>query len=438
MTKIQLSGGKNLRKTSENYLDVLIFLIPALQFIRLKFIGVLSGSDIAIVVAFVTLLFNGRIRIKERRGRKFLILCSIWLLSQIITDLIRHTPFKDYARGWSAIGLTLMVFSAIFSLLYGNPRRITIYASGLVTGGLLACFINPNELLDSDFWKFGLCLPCTLLVLLIASRKDVRGHWPVLLTAGIGIFNVIMGSRGAGQICLAAALYMVLTRYLQRRVAEHQTVKGTTIVMVAGSVVVGMFGIYWVYQYAAKSGKLGENARTKYETQSSGKYGVLLGGRVEMLASVPAVIDSPIIGHGSFAKDPKYLIIMRQALAFMGYEGAEEGDAGELEEGAIPTHSHLMGAWVSAGILGALIWSWVWLLAGKMLLRTYPVGIKLFPLGSFAAIQLLWDIVFSPYGAQMRLITPFYVVIIINYLSIARPNSAKATPARAMKVLKAS
>jgi hypothetical protein len=419
------------------YIDVLIFLIPALQFVRIKFIGVLSGSDILLLVSFIGLFLGGKIRIKERIGRNFLIVCSLWLLSQIVTDVIRHTAFKDYARTWSAIGLTLMVFSVMFSLLYSNPRRITIYAWGLVVGGLLASFINPSELVQDDIWKFGLSLPVTLSVLLVASRNDVRGLWPILLTAAIGIFNFNMGFRNQGEILLGAAFYIVLTRFVEKRAREHRVLNKSTVIAIAGSVLIGMIGIYSVYQYAAKSGKLGEDARAKYESQSSGEYGVLLGGRVEMLASVPAVIDSPILGHGSFAKDPKYLIMEQQALALLGYESAGDLDPESFEEGDIPTHSHLMGAWVSAGIVGGLLWGWIWLLAAKTLLRTYPPGIKLLPLASYAAFQLLWDILFSPYGAQMRLITPFYVVIIMNYLGIARPGFAKAMPVRAPKLLKA-
>jgi hypothetical protein len=428
------------RNTSEGvgYIDALIFLIPALQFVRLKVIGVLSGSDIVILIAFVTLFLSRKIRIKDRIGRRCLILCSLWFLSQVATDFIRHTTFKDYARGWSAIGLTLIIFSLMFSLLNGRPRRITIYTWGLIAGGTLASFINPTELVQQDPWKFGLSLPVTLSILLIASRKDVRGLWPAFLTAGIGVVNFSLGYRNQGEICFGAAFYIVLTRFVEKRAHENRVLTKTAVVAITGSVVLGMIGIYSAYQYAAASGKLGEDAREKYEAQSSGKFGLLLGGRIELLASVPAVIDSPILGHGSFAKDPKYLIMEQQALALMGYKSAGDLDPEVFEEGVIPTHSHLMGAWVSAGILGALFWGWIWLLACKMLLRTYPAGIKLLPLAAYAAFELLWDILFSPYGAQMRLITPFYIVIVMNYLSISQLNLAKVTPGRAVKVLKAT
>ena len=80
---------------------------------------------------------------------------------------------------------------------------------------------------------------------------------------------------------------------------------------------------------------------------------------------------------------------------------------------------------VDAGVLGAIFWGWVCIQVCKMLLRTYPRGMKLLPLAAYAAFELLWDIPFSPYGAQMRIITPFYIIIVMNYLSVSNANSTK-------------
>jgi hypothetical protein len=433
MTNSAVIVKKARRKPSEaaSYLDFIVFLIPALQFVRLKVVGTLTGSDIVILLAFIVLFLSGEIRIKARIGRKFLILCSLWLLSQIVTDLIKHSAFADYARGWSAIGLTFIGFSVMFSLIYGSPRRITIYTLGMIAGGLLASFVNPSELAEYDIWKFGLALPVTLSVLLIASRKEVREFGAFFLTASIGIVHFLLGSRSIGEFCLGAAVYILVAGYLQRKGFANRTLKNGTIAAIAVLGFIGLMGTYMGYQYAVISGMLGDDARKKFEEQSSGDYGVLLGGRVEMLSSVPAIIDSPILGHGSFARDPKYLLAEQQALAMMGYKGAGKLDPDMLEEGLIPTHSHLLGSWVNAGILGGLIWAWVWLLACKMLLRVYPSGVKLLPLAAYAAFDLLWEILFSPYGLQARVITPFYAIIIMSFLGIAQSYSVKEKPARA-------
>jgi hypothetical protein len=405
--------------------SVLVFLIPSLQFIHIKFTGVLSGSDLLLLVAFIVLALSGRIRIRAPIGRRFLLLCTLWLLSQIVTDIVRHSSFADYARGWSNIGMTLMGFSVMFTLLYGYPRRIALYAWGMVLGSAMAYLINPSELVLIDPWKFGLSYPITLACLLIASRNDLPGYWPIIPTAFAGILNLGFDFRNAGGICMAAALYVMVVRYSQKKGAGHPQLSSRRVAALALLLVGGLIGIYWGYQYAVSAGLMGEEAREKYEDQSSGKYGTLLGGRVEMLSSIPAIIDSPILGHGSWAKDPKYVIIEQQALAMLGYTGAGKMDPEELREGVIPSHSHILGAWVDAGVLGAIFWGWVCIQVCKMLLRTYPRGMKLLPLAAYAAFELLWDIPFSPYGAQMRIITPFYIMIVMNYLSVSLANTTK-------------
>jgi hypothetical protein len=424
------AGATRMRKpsTGSSLIELLVFLIPFLQFIHIKLTGVLSGSDILILAAFIVLAFRGKIQIRAPIGRKFLILSSLWLLSQVVTDFVRHSPFADYARGWSGIGMTMAGFAVMFTLLYGHPRRIVLYAWGMATGSALAYFINPSDFAIKEPWKFGLSLPVTLAILLIASRNDVRGHWPITLTAFAGMLNLAMAFRSVGGICLAATLFVALIRYSQNKGIADRKLPARTVGALAASLALGLIGIYWVYHYAVTTGLMGPEAKEKYEEQSSGKYGTLLGGRSELLSSIPAIIDSPILGHGSWAKDPKYIIIEQQALAALGYKDAGDISPEELQEGLIPSHSHVLGAWVDAGVLGAIFWAWVWLLTCKALLRTYPQGMKLLPLAAYAAFQLLWDIPFSPYGAQMRIISPFYVVIVMNYLSVARPNPVKLVP----------
>ncbi len=417
--------------------DVLVFLIPCLQFIRINLVGVLNGADVMFLLTFIYLAFRGRIRIASRTGKTFVVLCSLWLLSQCVTDFVRHTAFADYARGWSNIGFTIVNFAAICTLLYGRPRRIVLYGWGLVAGELLRYWISPDVTAADHPWKFGFSYPVTLAVFLVASRKECRGHWPITLSAIIGVVNVFLGARSSGGLCLAAAVYLLVTRYLSRTTTASHKLKASTVALIAASLLAGVVGIFWTYQYAATSGILGEEARAKYEEQSSGKYGVLLGGRAELLASIPAVYNSPILGHGSWARDPTYIIIQRQALVMLGYSAdAIDVDPDEIAEGLIPAHSYLFQAWVDAGVLGAVFWACVWVMVLRVLMRTYPPGIVLPAAVPWMAFGLLWAILFSPYGATERIIAPYYIVIFMGYRNIASRKAAEAATGKAIGRLK--
>ncbi|MGB9152303.1 MAG: hypothetical protein WCD70_04360, partial [Alphaproteobacteria bacterium] len=374
------------------------------------------------------LAFRGKLRIATPIGKSIIILCLLWLASQCVTDSVRHSAFADYARGWSNIGMTVVNFAALCTLLYGRPRRLMLYGWGLVLGKVLAYFISPNIFAGEYPWKFGFAFPVTWAVFLFASREKCRGHWPITLSASIGIINVVAGARSLGGICLAAAIYLAITRHMRKKGAVSFTLKPRAMVMIAASIVISAAGVLWAYQYAAGSGILGWHAQEKYESQSSGQYGMLLGGRVEMLGYLPAIYDSPLLGHGSWAKDPTYLIAERQALALMGYNFAEDISPDDLEEGLIPTHSYIFGAWVDAGILGAIFWGWVWVLTARVLMRVYPATAVLLPFVAFIAFELLWDLLFSPYGAEWRIIVPFYIVILMTCSDMVPRNAARAAP----------
>jgi hypothetical protein len=371
-------------------------------------IGVLTGSDLLFLLTFLYLAGRMRIWPAIPRARTFIVLCLLWLASQILTDLVRHTTFDPIARSWSNISITLAAFISLITLLCGRPRRIVIYGWGCALGGIIVYFVRPNDFAAAEPWKFGIGLPVTLGVILIASRKECRGVLAIQLCTIIGVVNVFMGFRSMGEFCLAAALYLVIMRSVRNKKSNALTLPTGMKLVIVVSLLLSAGGLAWAYQYAAGHGMLGEEAESKFNVQSAGKYGFLLGGRTEMLGSIPAIYDSPIIGHGSQAADPKYLLIMQESLAVLGYDQAAEGFEQTAEEGrnAIPVHSYFFGAWVWAGLLGAVFWGWVWTLPVRTLIRVYPGTLYILPLVAFAAFELLWDIPFSPYGTYSRITAP--------------------------------
>ena len=174
------------------------------------------------------------------------------------------------------------------------------------------------------------------------------------------------------------------------------------------AVAVGGIGLAFVslYGHLASGGALGASAAQKYEVQAGGSLGLVARGRPEILVSSRAVADSPFLGHGSWAKDPKYLEMQ------IG-DGVHPSPS-TLAEGLIPTHSYLMGAWVEAGLLGVPVWIWTVFLAAGVLARLYRRDGLLVPLIAFAGLALTWNVFFSPYGSFERLIAPYYVLILIG------------------------
>ena len=140
------------RPGAYDQVDILVFLIPFLQFARLSVFGVLYGStigvlnatDILMMAVFCYLAVRGKLRVPMPAAKWSLILCAVWLASQCATDIVRRTAFMDYSRGWSNVGLTFAGLAVLWTLIYGQPRRIMLYGVGFVLGSLLVYFCQPH------------------------------------------------------------------------------------------------------------------------------------------------------------------------------------------------------------------------------------------------------------------------------------------------------
>jgi hypothetical protein len=398
--------------------DVACFLIPSLAFLYVHAGGVLYVTDLCLLAAFPFVVRRHRTWLEVRPIRTFLYLGLLWLAAQVVTDIIRHSPFEDYSRGWSKILLTLTHFATIALLIRQSQRRFILYGAGLVLGGVLTFFIAPSEAAEDYPWKFGLGLPITLLVCLVAAYR--RQFAAVMMLAAIGAVNLALGFRSMGAVCAAAAIYSYLQ--LSPRPADSRGKRRTVLTFAA--LAVGVWGVSAIYAYGAQSGWFGGVEREKYQLQSSGTAGVLLGGRSDFLASSVAIIDSPLLGHGSWAKDPIYKAIEVASLAELGYENLEE-----YEDDLIPSHSYLFGAWVESGIVGAVFWFWVLWFAARTLIRASGRE-PLFPFFAFIGMLLIWNVLFSPYGADGRFTATYFVYAMILFAlhsQAARPANSLAS-----------
>lgn len=377
--------------------DFFTFLVPALYFFRVEVGGVLFGTDLMLFAAFPIVLVRTVGRIKKKEVFCFVLLGLAWLLSQILTDIVRNTLPEDYVRGWSKILLTLTHFIVIWYLIRGSIRRFFLYGMGLAVGGLLTWFIAPSRYAASDPWKFGLALPISLLILLLMSSQPRKAIILAALLA-LAVVDLFANFRSLGLISFLTAVYSYFQIYAQSPRRRFGTLRKVAI---GSALIIGVSGFVELYIHSAQQGWLGEQAQSKYRDQS-GEAGLLLGGRSEILASAPAIADSPVLGYGSWAKDSRYGTILIERRAELGYKNLP------LEDDLIPTHSHLFGAWVEAGMAGAVFWIFVLILTIGALSRISGLE-PLSPVFIFIGILLCWDILFSPYGAERRFVTTYFI-----------------------------
>lgn len=400
-------------------LDFWAFILPAISFAEVTIVGRLFVTEV-LMLAMLPWLWSARDR--PPLPRWFVVLWAGWLLGQIVTDLVVGSTFEDFTRGWAAIVFTFTDFAAIL-VLAATPRRARLFALGAAAGGLLTYLIVPDIRTAVDPWKWAFAgvIGGALAVCLSGSVGARRPWLTVGAFAVFGVANIVFGFRSLGGIALLTAGYLAFQSLVIRREAAPRR----SLVSAAGALVmlaVLVVGVLQVYDIAASEGLLGATAQATYLSQS-GDLGVLVGGRSEVLVSIQAVIDSPILGHGSWAKDFAYIDLLIDRRASLEYVGA----ASFSDLGLIPTHSYLMGSWVWAGLLGGVFWLVIAAIALWMLANLYSSRMALAPLLVFSTWSLLWNIAFSPYSGLARLGTGFAVALCLLGLRLMRDKQSAGT-----------
>jgi len=411
-------------------LNLVIFLVPALMWLQFSVVGSLYGGDFLLAGLFFVLLCQRRsfAPLKAPLPKRFLTFGFIWLFGQVVTDIVRHTSAHDCARGWARIVITLLHFSVLYLLLHSKPQQIIIYGWGLVVGGVLTYFFHPFVFAGQYPWEFGWGFPVTLAVFLLTSGRTYRS---LLLPLGIAVVNLYLGFRSMSAVCFLASIYLfVRITSFKSETRRQAPLRAKQVVAALVLFAVGAWGLAAAYARAASSGLLGDQAQYKYEFQSGGEYGLLLGGRSEILLGFLAIYDSPVLGHGSWAKNPEYVAAYQEAMLLLGYDqssfqrGQGTGIDSEENDYLIVAHSHILGAWVEAGILGALLFLWLLVLAFRFLKRVFTARVRLAPFITFSAFWLIWNLCFEPYGGDKRFSVLYFAVVLISYMSLLSAHSA--------------
>lgn len=422
----RLSGGELTAR-------LLCFAIPVLIAVEVPGMGTIYLAELCLIGLLpILLVMRGKALLTGPLGL-ILTLGLVYFSAQVITDVLRETPFGDYARGWSRILFMLCSFVSCYLLTAGDRTRIIIYACGLVTGSTI--YLLAHNPLSSIGWKFGFAGPSTTLLLLsfmllplLRSPRSLVG--PMIMIA-LGAFSAFMDFRSWGGVLMVSAAFLSVPAILRLFGLRPKPLSYGRMILIGFLLLGTAFAALKLYGAAAESGLLGEKSRQKYETQSAlGDVGILLGGRNESLVTVQAIMDSPLIGHGSWAKDRYYAELRQLMLYKLGFANRFI----EPEDDLIPTHSHLLGAWVEAGLGGAIFWFGILCMIFAALRKLYASDNHMRPYLVFLMFLFIWDILFSPFGAQRRLTNGYLLVAMLYALRLGevawhgRSSAAAAAP----------
>lgn len=411
--------------------DALALAVGFATSFTVHLVGELPVAEAILVpVLPLLLVIHGR-RVMRPSLRPVLLLMGLWLFGQVITDVYRGTATAKWMRGDAQILFFAVDLLGLAILLGGNERRKAIFVFGLATGSIAMARFTPSAYALDYPWKFGYSAGTITLVLLASCyfygrRKYVAG---VLLILGIAAVNLLANYRSPvlGLLVAIVLVFPVIPERIGRMRILPRAGSTMRVVVLAGLAL----GAGWLagrlVDFVTSAGLISEDAQAKNQSQSKAG-GILLGGRPEIQVSIHAVMDSPILGHGSWPQDYKYIEMLFDIVAEYGDADAS-GIALETADGLIPAHSHIMAAWVWAGILGAAFWAYIFWFAIKGTIRVSNLRPPLAPLYAYLAIGLIWNILFSPFGLSMRILDAIAILIMCDLLepgTVVAPSRARS------------
>lgn len=387
--------------------QLFIFLAGFLVFFRLDLVGVLTFSEL-LTLGYV--LLNWRkvwdVLLADRLLKTVMTAWAAYLAMQMLSDMVNRTQPVDYYRGWARLAFFAVNTAALASVARGRADRIVAFFLGYALSLALASQRQMNEYLLE--WKFGYGPALTLAVTVAAGLLpyDHRNRTGGLLLTCIGILNLFNGARSLGGLCLFVGGLSFFSGYFRDNLRN----RGLLSVRFILPVVISVCAIYALYTHGASTGMLGEKTREKYEKQTRGGRNVVSGGRMEYTIAIPAIIESPVLGYGSWARN---LDFVKKYIQINGMDPDSYDAQFLLDLGTIPTHSHILGSWAEAGVAGGVFWLLVLYMAGAAffrILRSPDIPCRLFCL--FAIAWFAWDIVFSPFGLERRVTDPALIVLV--------------------------
>jgi hypothetical protein len=411
-------GGGGGFHSSDRFFDLLSFFLPIGMVFELHVVGRLFLTEVVLLCLMPLLLLDLEAIFQDTLVRWLLLLAAVWLGFQVVTDILRSTPFEDYSRGWSRVVFLVVNFLTIFWLVAYREKRIWLISVGYIAAALVAEIFKPPDFGEFN-WKFFWGFPVTIFFTLVAAYAKRPSTKSAILLV-VAVLNFSQHDRTKGAICTLLGLLFIWESLFGSGIKSQALSRRSRIVL---PVILAMTALVILPLYTATAGRgfFGAEEQEKSTFQISlgeqyighgvlGEYfAMLIGGRTEIMVSSRAIMDSPFFGHGSWAKDSSYLDLLG-AEAGRDIDNNREYMANLYDDSLIPTHSHIFGSWVDSGIGGALFWIALFFVFYEALIRTLTFTGKLASLLLFFFGLELWDIVFSPFGAERRFATAFFLV----------------------------
>ena len=376
-------------------------LLGAVAALRVNLVGEIYIGELLALAALPFILLRRRV---DRNVAYVIIIAVLWSIGQLVSDLVNQSDFTSMLKGVLAPLVFAATVCGVTFLFERYPRRIASLLLGVALTLLISVVVQPTPEQIFQPWKWG--YGSAVLGIGLVWLSFFKGRSLAVTIGAILVFSAVCIVENARSLAMIPATGLVAYLFWHFPVASPFK-RWLTGRFGAFKVVVLVVAATWLLNIALTvffaSGVidpfLAPEVALKYHQQASTEVGLLLAGRSESLILIRAFLDSPLVGHGSWAVDKSGYIEQWVALVYQyGISDSQEGGSG-LDGSLIPAHSYLLGALVWAGIAGGAFW----VLFTFRIIRRYLSYARQLPIYFHVGlVNFLWNLLFSPFGAEGR------------------------------------
>ncbi len=380
---------------------------------------VVAGFRMPVAVLFlIPMLFKAFSSFQYNQyTRKFILYICLWILGMFISYIYNDGNFQEFMKQAGKTACLFLYLPVAMWTLKDKPHRILYFMIGLGISGILQFFIFPVadfqvEVEESGYehaleivaaWFIN---PIIIALCSILYYKGFR-YTTILIAIVYGFWAILNNSRSSLLIFLTFSLLMLwLGKPNENKIDFIKAKIKKQYKKILLVLLLGLVASTYAYQYMAENNILDERSTQKYYAQKYGNDLGLATGRVDFFTAAYAIMHKPIIGYGTPPKDKEHLT----------REFGRLIHSTDVDWPLIPTHSHILGSWVKAGIFG--IFFWVFLLK-IMYIYTKDIFLSNYKMWAFSILNLFsygWTIFFSPYagarGYKIAFIFSYFIIMI--------------------------
>jgi O-antigen ligase len=318
----------------------------------------------------------------------------LMFVGYVLSDIAADTPREMYLRGWARVAALGSSAFSLCVLCHRDKRSLWWFCIGMGAGGIAANMLAGMPLSQ---WKLGYGEPIAYLV---AGSGALLPMWmasmAIMLLGGL---TILLDYRSLGVQLMLVAVAAFLR---SRKVGLNQLMKNIPLLVLG-------FGVVAVGALYLLNASRDENLARREVSNISRIAALRIGAQ--------AIIDSPVIGYGSWGQGTKKYADMLYDETLGDLLSVGDGTVvGDPRRGSyFSAHSQIIQAWMEGGILAAVFFlAYVVLLAkGFYRLLLNRSADYLTPLLLYIFGTNLWASLMSPFLGNQRIAIALTVAAVV-------------------------